>query len=93
MSFKDFVNSKKKFDVLKELEIFGKSLAYKANPDNYSEQEKKKSKHYIPEVEATRKVYVKIKSGGDAIALLTELNYFVKEKELDILVEKIRNCK
>ena len=35
----------------------------------------------------------KIKNGGDSVALLTELNLFVKEPDLQLLIEKIRKAK
>jgi hypothetical protein len=90
MSFRDFYYVGKKLNVLKELESFGKSLAYKSDPNNYEEKDRKKALHYVPEVEATRKVYARIKSGEDALRLLKELNLFVKEKDLELLIEKIR---
>lgn len=90
MSFLDFYYKDKRTDVLKELENFGKTLAYKADQNNYKEEDKKKALHYVPELKECRKVYLRIKEGEDAIKLLTELNLFVKEKELELLISKIR---
>lgn len=90
MSFKEFYYTGKKFNILKEIEIFGKMLAHKADSNNYEEKDKKKSLHYLPEVDATRKVYLKVKSGEDALSLLKELNLFVKEKDLELLIEKVK---
>lgn len=57
---------KTKDEILNEVCKLGKSLAFNANPVNYSLERRYQAKSYEPKLKALRKAYVSINKGGNA---------------------------
>ena len=93
MSFKTFVFGHPRDLILKEIEIFGKKLTELAKEEHYSQNEKCKAKHHAQNLEATRKAYKKIKDGGDMRTIVKELYLYVKDEDLNKVLEKTGNAK
>lgn len=87
MSFKTFVFGHPRDIILKEIETFGKKLTELAIEDNYPPAQKCKAKHFAQNLEATRKAYKKIKDGGDVRTIVKELYLYVKDEDVNKILE------